>query len=1107
MQRSFSNPTMRRNRRALAIASSVLCLGAAGRVASANTTATWIGPAGMGGSGNWTDVGSWSTGVVPENNSNTSYDVAIDGGNPASSTVTIGSESFQIDNLTVNADDALDLGDGASLTLAGDGLAATATVNGLINLDSAGSNTDLIIAGNTSLTGTGTVQFSNEATNRLYASGNQTLTISSGQTIAGAGQIGMGQTVIVNNGTIDANASAGMIIDPGSEGFTNNHLIEASGAFLVMVGSFNNTSGTISALTGGELQFAGSTVTRGILATTGTGFIDFTSTDTLSNVTINGDSNEENGAVVTIAGGALANNGNYSLSSTGNFTDLEVNANTSINGTGTVQLSNFTNNRIYASNNQTLTVGSGQTIQGSGQIGVSQTVLVNNGIIAADSSAGLSIDVSKSASTNSNLIEATSGATLTLTGQLTNTGSGAITATDTAAIILNSANIFGNSITGSATGMITSFGTSALNNLTVNGPLVNNSGIVAFNAVVLNGNYTASSGSITDASGTLTNNALFTLGSAEGNTDLVITANTLLSGTGTLQMSNFVENRIYAASGQTLTIGSGQTIQGAGQLGIGETSFVNNGVIDANASAGITISPGTGGFTNNNLLEAADGAVLTLQGSFTNTAAFIDALPDAGVKLLAASVSGGIFSTTGNGFVDFAFNDTINNVTLNGNCIEENAATVTVAGGALTNSGTYTMNATFANTDLAVNSNTTISGIGTFQLSDNAGNRIYAAGNQTLTIGSGQTIQGAGQIGLSQTVLVNDGIINASASAGLTINVSGTASVNNGSMEATSGATLQLLGAMTNLGILTSDSASTILIGGVFSQTGGTLFNPGSLVVTGALATSPGSLLTNTGALKIDQGGTATISTRLAGGGNVNVGDPSGSASQLTVQSIAQNSLLINATGFVTIASNTTTATNTLNSLTINNGGTLNLTNNHLFIHYGSGPDPIASVAAWIASGFNGGAWNGAGIDSSVAAITPGYALGYADSADPGNPANLPSGTIEIKYTLLGDANLDGIVNGIDFGILAANFNKGVTGWDEGDFNYDNVVNGIDFGELAANFNKGASGADYGPGALSDPALVAFAQANGLMADVPEPACIALIAVSAPSLLRRRRRV
>jgi hypothetical protein len=187
------------------------------------------------------------------------------------------------------------------------------------------------------------------------------------------------------------------------------------------------------------------------------------------------------------------------------------------------------------------------------------------------------------------------------------------------------------------------------------------------------------------------------------------------------------------------------------------------------------------------------------------------------------------------------------------------------------------------------------------------------------------------------------------------------------------------------------------------------------------------------------------------------------------------------------------------------NAGTTDVANNELLIDYGSGADPIASIASQIASGYNHGSWNGAGIISSVAAVTPGYGLGYADSADPGNPAHLASGTIEIKYTLLGDANLDGVVNGIDFGILAANFNKGVTGWDKGDFNYDNVVNGIDFGELAANFNKGANDQAIGEPAYDDPAILAFAAANGLLADVPEPASISVLLLGSACILRRRR--
>jgi hypothetical protein len=189
-------------------------------------------------------------------------------------------------------------------------------------------------------------------------------------------------------------------------------------------------------------------------------------------------------------------------------------------------------------------------------------------------------------------------------------------------------------------------------------------------------------------------------------------------------------------------------------------------------------------------------------------------------------------------------------------------------------------------------------------------------------------------------------------------------------------------------------------------------------------------------------------------------------------------------------------------ALVVEPNSVFDIENNSFFINYGTGADPIGSIVAELQSGFNNGAWNGSGIGTSAPLVVDGlsYGLGYADSADAGNPAGLSSGSIEIKYTLLGDANLDGTVNGIDFGILAANFNKGVSRWDQGDFNYDNAVNGVDFGFLAANFNKGASNAS----ALDDPALVAFAQANGLMADVPEPTGASVFTLLGVLATRRR---
>jgi len=189
-----------------------------------------------------------------------------------------------------------------------------------------------------------------------------------------------------------------------------------------------------------------------------------------------------------------------------------------------------------------------------------------------------------------------------------------------------------------------------------------------------------------------------------------------------------------------------------------------------------------------------------------------------------------------------------------------------------------------------------------------------------------------------------------------------------------------------------------------------------------------------------------------------------------------------------------------------NSGGTLNIENNKVIINYGSGPDPISSIVAQIMSGYAGGTWLGAGITSTNAQSNSSYGIGYADYNDPGNPAGLSSGQIEIAYTLLGDANLDYKVNGTDFTLMAANFNDSVSaGWDKGDFNYSNTVNGDDFVLLAENFNQFASQSSVSAADLA--ALDAFAAANGIsLTSVPEPMSFGILTMGAVGLLGRRRR-
>ena len=125
----------------------------------------------------------------------------------------------------------------------------------------------------------------------------------------------------------------------------------------------------------------------------------------------------------------------------------------------------------------------------------------------------------------------------------------------------------------------------------------------------------------------------------------------------------------------------------------------------------------------------------------------------------------------------------------------------------------------------------------------------------------------------------------------------------------------------------------------------------------------------------------------------------------------------------------------------------------------------------------NNGLYECADIDALVADIVgPGtpetFDLtgdGNVDTADleewliQGGAANLPSGNPYLQ----GDANLDGIVDGLDF--LAWNANKftNEAAWCSGDFNADGVIDGQDF--LVWNANKFAS--SDGVNAVPEPGL------------------------------------
>ena len=91
-------------------------------------------------------------------------------------------------------------------------------------------------------------------------------------------------------------------------------------------------------------------------------------------------------------------------------------------------------------------------------------------------------------------------------------------------------------------------------------------------------------------------------------------------------------------------------------------------------------------------------------------------------------------------------------------------------------------------------------------------------------------------------------------------------------------------------------------------------------------------------------------------------------------------------------------------------------------------------------------------VGSTTAAANPLIdALGWTDTVVGGRTV------LTVMYTLCGDANLDGVVNGADLNVVLSNYNKTGMYWSQGDFNYDGTVNGADLNEVLSNYNQSVS--------------------------------------------------
>lgn len=276
--------------------------------------------------------------------------------------------------------------------------------------------------------------------------------------------------------------------------------------------------------------------------------------------------------------------------------------------------------------------------------------------------------------------------------------------------------------------------------------------------------------------------------------------------------------------------------------------------------------------------------------------------------------------------------------------------------------------------------------------------------------------------------------------------------------------------------------------------------NTANYTITGGLIFNSSNSVTE---LPVVSGNT-TISQTLTFDNNFNLNVPAGSKLSLTGTINYSSGVTLGADGAGTLRMKTLHAPNAVitngtlqiipsgaaanvsivNSLSISSGGRLDLTNNDLIINW-SGTNPTSTIRSYLASAYDHGQWDLSGIGtSSVSGAIPITTLGYADNSLLGDTTfdkqTVSANSVLVKYTYVGDANLDGVVNAADLAMMSASG----TSWMQGDFNYDGKVNADDYALF----------------------MLGLAAQGSAINPAPEPAGVVMIgAIAVFGLLRRRR--
>lgn len=605
---------------------------------------------------------------------------------------------------------------------------------------------------------------------------------------------------------------------------------------------------------------------------------------TIANLSLaSGDSVVVTPGYLDFTGSSIVNNGSIIIGA-GNGIFIQAPANITLSGTGSVTISD-PNTRFWGGNGTGATLVNQQLIQGEGGLGVEGLTIFNQGTISANINAA-TLAVQPAAMTNTSTMQAASGGTLDLIGQITfnNTG-GTIQALDKSTVLFET-NISGGTITTSGSGA-----------LTIGAP-----GGPVFTNITNGGTFNVTSGGGLSWVGTITNNGVYnTYGS------ISTSGSVTLKGSGTILMSGGSIDGINANP-----LINQQLIHGGGRFY--EVPLTNQATIQGdNTSSFLYIDGST--TTNTGTLQATGGGTLQLDTVVNNTGGTIEAQNGSTVIFtnnFNGSINGGTLTTSGTGTIQSqngVLDGTVNMPT--------NAGTLDVNGfdlfiqGTVNNTGTINLS---GNSCMILNQPSTLSGTGTLNMASTT--CIFGSG---LAFTNQSTIQGAGTIGDSNPMpIANTGTIIASQPGNtLIIHPDNTGFTNTGTLIADAGATLDITGLLKNLvkGTLSKgiyNVAGTLDMQGKITTNASdiTLSAPGAQIFdafdgVNALA----ALAQNSGTLILQNGAALATTNNVSNKGTLTIGTGSSFSAG---GSFTQKAKIVTVDGTLTAPTNLTVTKGTL---------------------------------------------------------------------------------------------------------------------------------------------------------------------------------------------------